>query len=101
MQYDASVFNATVALVSSVYVQTIVVSYMQCRRPQFDSWVEKIPWRSDRLPIPVFLGFTCGSAGKESTRNVGDLGSVPGSERSPGEGKGYLRIMAWRIPWTV
>ena len=30
---------------------------MQCRRPQFDSWVEKIPWRRDRLPTAVFLGF--------------------------------------------
>ena len=35
------------------------------------------------------LGFPCGSAGKESTCNAGDLGSIPGLERSPGEGKGY------------
>ena len=33
--------------------------------------------------------FPSGSAGKESTRNAGDLGSMPGLERSPGEGKGY------------
>ena len=31
----------------------------------------------------------CGSAGKESACNVGDLGSIPGLGRSPGEGKGY------------
>ena len=31
--------------------------------------------RRDRLPTPVFLGFPCGSAGKESTSNLGDLGS--------------------------
>ena len=31
----------------------------------------------------------CGSAGKESTCNAGDLGSTPGLGRSPGEGKGY------------
>ena len=31
-----------------------------------------------------------GSAGKESDCNVGDLGSIPGLGRSPGEGKGYL-----------
>ena len=49
----------------------------------------KIHWRRDRLPIPVFLGFPCGSAGKESACNVGDLGSTPGLGRSPGEGKGY------------
>ena len=29
------------------------------------------------------------SAGKESARNAGDLGSIPGLRRSPGEGKGY------------
>ena len=29
------------------------------------------------------------SAGKESTCNVGDLGSIPGLRRSPGEVKGY------------
>ena len=33
--------------------------------------------------------FPCGSAGKESTHNVGDLGSIPGLGRSSGEGKGY------------
>ena len=38
---------------------------------------------------PVFLGFPCGSAGKESSHNVGDLGSIPGWGRSPGKGKGY------------
>ena len=32
--------------------------------------------------------FPCGSACKESTSNAGDLGSVPGLGRSPGEGKG-------------
>ena len=35
------------------------------------------------------LGFLGGSAGKESTYNAGDLGSIPGLGRSPGEGKGY------------
>ena len=35
------------------------------------------------------LGFPCDSAGRESACNVGDLGSIPGLRRSPGEGKGY------------
>ena len=34
--------------------------------------------------------FTIGSDGKESSCNAGDLGSIPGSRRSPGEWKGYL-----------
>ena len=38
----------------------------------------------------LFLGFPCGSAGKESICNVGILGSIPGLGRYPGEGKGYL-----------
>ena len=29
------------------------------------------------------MGFPCGSAGKESTCNVGDLGSIPGLGRFP------------------
>ena len=37
----------------------------------------------------LHLGFACGSAGKESTRNAGDLGWIPGLGRSPGKGKGY------------
>ena len=35
------------------------------------------------------MGFPGGSAGKESACSVGDLGSIPGLGRSPGEGKGY------------
>ena len=36
------------------------------------------------------MGFPGGSDGKESARNAGDLGLIPGSGRSPGEGNGYL-----------
>ena len=33
---------------------------------------------------------------------MGDLGSIPGSGRSPGEGKAtHSSILAWRIPGTV
>ena len=39
--------------------------------------------------IKAKLGFPDGSAGEESACNVGDMGSVPGLGRSPGEGKGY------------
>ena len=36
-----------------------------------------------------FYGFPGGSDSKESTCNVGDLGSIPGLGRSPAEGNGY------------
>ena len=35
------------------------------------------------------MGFPCGSTGKESACNAGDLGLIPGLGRSPGEGKSY------------
>ena len=37
----------------------------------------------------MILGFPGGSAGKESTCNGGDLGSIPGLGMFPGERKGY------------
>ena len=38
-------------------------------------------------------GFPCDSSGKESAFNAGDLGSISGLGRSPGEGNGYtLRL---------
>ena len=41
------------------------------------------------VPLGCCLGFPNSSAGKESACNAGDLGSILGLERSPGEGKGY------------
>ena len=40
-------------------------------------------------PNGPILGFPCGSSGRESACNVGDLGLLPGLGRSPGEGKGH------------
>ena len=56
----------------------------------FDLWVRTIPWRRDRLPTPVFLGFPGGSDSRESACNVGNLGSIPGLEKSSGGGHGNL-----------
>ena len=51
------------------------------------------------IRLPSFLG---GSDSKESACNAGDLGLIPESKRSPGEGNGYLLqySMYSRIPWT-
>ena len=56
---------------------------------RFNSWVRQTCWKRHRPPAPVFLGFPGGSAGKESSGNAGDLGSIRGLGRSPGEGNGY------------
>ena len=40
--------------------------------------------------MDICPGFPGGSVLKESACNAGDLGSISGLERSPGEGKGYL-----------
>ena len=68
----------------------------------FDPWVGKILWSRDRLPTLVFLGFPCGSAGKESACNAGDLGLNLGWEDPLEKGKAtHSSILACRIPWTV
>ena len=47
------------------------------------------------------VGFPDSSAGKESTCNEGDLGSVPGLARSPGGGHGSpLQYSCLENPWT-
>ena len=45
---------------------------LHCRRPQFDSWVRKIPWRRERLPTPIFWtgefhGLQSGGVAKSQT----------------------------------
>ena len=48
----------------------------------------------------VHGGFPCGSAGKESACSVGDLGSIPGLGRWPGEGNGYPSVHGVAKSWT-
>ena len=56
------------------------------------------------IKIYEFLGHFShpgGSDSKESACNAGDLGSIPGSGRSPGEGMATCSgILVWRMPWT-
>ena len=42
-----------------------------------------------------YMGFPGSSAGKESACNAGDPGSIPGLERSAGEGIGYPLQYSW------
>ena len=51
-------------------------------------------------PLPE-MGFPDSSKGQESACNVGDLASIPGSERSMEEGMAtHSSILAWRMPWA-
>ena len=54
-------------------------------RPSFPH-SQSLPLRSFHMPL---VGFPGGSEVKASACNTGDLGSIPGSGRSPGEGNGY------------
>ena len=62
---------------------------------------------TDFLCLPVRLAFPGGSAGKESTRNVGNLGLIPGLGRSSGGGSGNplqyscLENFMDRGPWQA
>ena len=47
------------------------------------------------MRLVLIKGFPDSSVGKESTCNAGDLGSIPGSGRSAGEGTGYPLQYSW------
>ena len=52
------------------------------------------------MNIDKTLGFSGGSEDKESACNAGDVGSVPGLGRSPGEGNGNPLHYSWKMPGT-
>ena len=83
------------ASVLSLNSSVVKESACHCTRPRFDFWVGKFPWRRDRLPTPVFLGFPGGSDDEESACNAGDASSIPGSGSSPGEGIDYPFRYSW------
>ena len=60
-----------------------------CYEQLADALLDSLDKPSHHLCESLFQGIPGGSAGKESTCSVGDLGSIPGMGRSSGEGKGY------------
>jgi len=82
---DPGIEPESPALWASLVAQ-LVKNPPAMQETQFDSWVEKIHWRRDRLPTPVFLSLPGGSTSRESAHNVG---SNPGLQISPEEGNGY------------
>ena len=51
-------------------------------------WLSCVRWHRLRIGVSVKCTFPSGSGGTESACNVGDLGSIAGLGRSPGEGNG-------------
>ena len=51
--------------------------------------------------VETLMAFPGSSVVMNPPANAGDVGSILGSGRSPGEGNGnHSSILAWRIPWT-
>ena len=59
--------------------------------------MQAVIYRKDKQQDPT-LGFLGGSDGKESTCSARDLGSIPGLQRSFGEGNGYRLQYSWGFP---
>ena len=64
-------------------------------RRQFVNQICCFPWFNSSLCPCGGGGFVGGSGGKESGCNAGDLGSIPGSGRSPGEGNWLPSPVFW------
>ena len=74
--------------------------YLQCGRPGFDPWrgvVFLLTLTPQNKGLNGTFGFPGGSEGKASALpcNAGDLGSIPGSGRSPGERKQHPTPVLW------
>ena len=82
-------FKANFKVIRTSLIAQLVKNPPAMRESLVQSLVGQMHWRRDKPRTPVFLGFPCGSAGKESACNAGDLGSIPELGRSLGEGKGY------------
>ena len=78
-------------------VAQLVKNKPAVQETQVQFMVRKIPRRRDRLSTPVFLGFPCGSTGKEFACNVGYLGSIPGLVKIPWRRKMLPTQVFW--PW--
>ena len=64
-------------------------------RPDNVHTVKALPPTSWHLTTVFWGGFSDSSVGKESACNAGDLGSIPGSGRSAGEGISYSLQDSW------
>ena len=102
----------TVSRMSKIKMAKYTVC-LQCRRPGFDPWVGKIPWRREWLPTPVFLlgevhgqrslaGYSpWGCKELDTTEPLTlSLFHTFRKEKCQKEMATHSSILAWRIPWT-
>ena len=74
---------------SSQLIGQLVKNSLAMQEPLVGFLGREDPLEKGEATYSSILGFPCGSGGRESARNEGDLGWIPGLGRSPGEGKGY------------
>ena len=75
------------------YTQLLSISQTQYLCLYLTSTFHAVQVDFDLIAARVLLsGFPAGSDGKESTYHAGDLGLIPGSGWSPGEGNGYALL---------
>ena len=84
-QFASTSISAPFLLVSKFFVCTGLKTLSS-------SWIKLL---DSCLWLYKVLGFPSSSADKESSRNAGDSGSIPGLGWSPGEGKGYPFQYSW------
>ena len=85
----------------SLYSQHVELNKSLLNFKAWDNEKENTPHNITNTQLSGLWTFPCGSDGKESACNEGDLGLICGLGRSPGGGHdNHSSILAWRIPWT-
>ena len=75
---------------------------LQCRRPCFNSWVRKIRWRRDRLPLLYSWASLVAQLVKDLLAMWETWVRSLGWEDPLEKGKAsHPSILVWSIPWTV
>ena len=88
-----NVYSDPLSIFKLGYMPFLILScksslYILDKSPLSNIWFINNFSHSTGFLLVSFAGFPGGSGRKESACNVGDLGSIPGSGRSPAEGNG-------------
>ena len=84
------------------FIAQLVNNPPAMQETQFNSWFGKIPWRRDRLPTPVFLGFPVAQLVKNLPAMWETWVQSLGWEDPLEKGKAaHSSILAWKMPWAI